>query len=130
MIPLSQPLVYVDTSDVREGALDQLKGAIRELADFVAANEPWLISYSVYFSEDDRQMTVIHLHRDATSLDRHMEVAGPRFDRFADLLTLTSIRIYGQPSEQALQRLRDKARMLGTGDVVVQPLHAGFARPG
>ena len=129
MIPSSQPLVYIDTSDVREGALDQLKDAIRELADFVAANEPWLTSYSVYFSEDHKQMTVIHLHRDAASLDRHMEVAGPRFERFADLLTLTSIRIYGQPSEQALQRLRDKARMLGAGAVVVHPLHAGFARP-
>ena len=87
------------------------------MADFVAANEPWLISYSVYFSEDDRQMTVIHLHRDATSLDRHMEVAGPQIRQVRGPCSRFHIhnRIYGQPSEQALQRLRDKARMLGTG---------------
>ena len=37
---MSQPLVYVDTSDVREGALEELRGAIGELAAFVEENEP------------------------------------------------------------------------------------------
>ena len=37
---MSQPLVYVDTSLVREGALEKLKGAIQELAEFIEANEP------------------------------------------------------------------------------------------
>ena len=99
---MSQPLVYVDRSDVHEGALEELKGAIGELADFVEENEPRLNSYSVYFSEDGRQMTVMHVHADSASLDYHMDVAGPRFGRFADLLTLSSIHIYGEPSDKAL----------------------------
>src|SRR5207247_288196 len=74
---MTQPLVYVDRSKVREGALAQLKSAIRELADYVEENEPRLISYSVYFSEDDSEMTVVHVHGDAASLDHHMEVLGP-----------------------------------------------------
>jgi hypothetical protein len=45
-------------------------------------------------------MTVIHVHADPASLDHHMEVAGPRFGRFADLVTLRSIHIYGEPSER------------------------------
>jgi hypothetical protein len=123
-----QPLVYVDTSEVREGALGPLGDAIRALADIVEENEPRLISYSVYFSEDGRQMTVVHLHADSASLDRHMEVAGPRFARFADLLTLSSIHIYGEPSEKALGQLQDKMRLLGSGDVIVHRPHAGFTR--
>jgi hypothetical protein len=63
-----QPLVYVDMSEVREGALGQLRDAIRALAGFVEENEPRLGSYSVYFSEDGRQMTVIHVHTDSASL--------------------------------------------------------------
>jgi len=47
-------------------------------------------------------MTVMHVHADAASLDHHIEVAGPRFARFAELLTLSSIHIYGEPSEKAL----------------------------
>jgi hypothetical protein len=126
---MSQPLVYVDTSDVRDGALEELKGAIRDLATFVEENEPDLMSYSVYFSEDDTKMTVVHVHTDAASLDCHMAVAGPRFGRFADLVTLRSIHLYGQPSDKALDQLRDKARLLGAGEVVVHTPHTGFSRP-
>src|SRR5215211_124223 len=94
---MSQPLVYVDSSEVREGALEQLKDAIGELADFVEENERQLIAYNAFFSEDGRQMTVMHVHTDSASLDHHMEVAGPRFARFADLVRLSSIHIYGEP---------------------------------
>jgi hypothetical protein len=124
---MPQPLLYVDTSDVREGALEELRSAIGELADFVEEHEPELISYNVYFSDDGRQMTVVHVHRDSASLDFHMEVAGPRFGRFAEFLTLSSIRIYGEPSDEALRQLRDKARLLG-GSVIVHDLHSGFSR--
>jgi hypothetical protein len=125
---MAQPLVYIDTSDVREGALDELKSAIGDLTDFVESNEPQIVSYAVYFSQDGSQMTVIHIHADPSSLDLHMDVAGPRFGRFADLLTLSSIRIFGEPSAQAVRQLEDKVRLLGTGEVTVHPLHAGFGR--
>lgn len=127
---MSQPLVYVDTSDVREGALEELKGAIGELAEFVEENEPQLVSYSVYFSEDGSQMCVVHVHADSASLDYHMDVAGPRFGKLADFLTLRSIQVYGEPSAKALRQLDDKVRLLGSGDVVVHPPHAGFGRFG
>jgi hypothetical protein len=127
---MSQPLIYVDTSDVREGALEELKAAIGELAEFVEENEPRLISYNAYFSEDGSQMTVVHVHADSASLDYHMEVAGPRFGSFADLLTLRSIHIYGEPSEKAVAQLRDKVRLLGSGEVIVHAPRAGFSRFG
>jgi len=127
---MPQPLVYIDRSDVREGALEGLKDAIAELARLVEENEPRLISYSVYFSEDGRQMTVVHVHSDSASLDHHMEVAGPRLASFAELLTLSSIHTYGEPSEQAFGQLRDKVGLLGSGDVIVHRPHAGFSRSG
>jgi len=125
---MSQPLVYVDTSDVRAGMLPQLKAAIKELAEFVEENEPQLVCYSVYFTEDGSRMTVVHVHADSTSLDYHMDVAGPLFRTFADLVTLSSIHIYGEPSESALGQLRDKLRLLGAGDVTVHAPHVGFVR--
>jgi quinol monooxygenase YgiN len=125
---MSRPLVYVDTSEVRDGALEELRGAIDELVEFVEANEPQLIAYSVYLSDDGRQMTVVHVHTDSASLEYHMEVAGPAFRRFADadLITLSSIRVYGEPSEKAVSQLHEKARLLGCSDVTVHALHAGF----
>ena len=72
---MSDAVVYVDTSDVREGALEELKAASKELVDFVAANEPRLIAYNVYFSDDGTRMTVVHVHPDSASLQYHMEKA-------------------------------------------------------
>lgn len=125
---MSNEIVYVDTSEVREGALEELKAGIRELADFVEANEPRVIAYNVYFNDDGTRMTVVHVHPDSSSLEYHMEVAGPVFRRFVDLVTLSSIHIYGEPGEEVLRPVREKARLLGRGDVVVNALHAGFAR--
>jgi hypothetical protein len=125
-------IVYIDTSDVREGALEELKAGMKELAEFVDAEEPQIIAYNVYFDDDGTSMTVVHVHPDSTSLEYHLEVAGPIFRRLAGLVTLTSVDIYGEPSAKALEQSLEKARLLGRGVVTVHTLHAGltrFARP-
>jgi hypothetical protein len=53
----SQPIVYVDTSEVRRGHLDELKATMDDLTEFVEANEPRLLGYHVYFSDDGDRMT-------------------------------------------------------------------------
>jgi hypothetical protein len=122
-------IVYVDTAEVRNGALEELKKAIKELVDFVEENEPRLIAYNVYLSDDGSGMTVVQVHPDAESLEYHMEVAGPVFRQFVELVTLSSIRIYGEASEKLLQQSHEKARLLGCGaTVLADDLHAGFTR--
>jgi quinol monooxygenase YgiN len=125
---MSDGIVYVDTSDVHEGVLEELKAAMKELVDFVEANEPRLIAYNVYFSADGTRMTVVHVHPDSASLEYHMEVAGPAFRQFVELVTLSWIHIYGKPSEKVVKQAHEKARLLGRGAVVVDALHAGFSR--
>jgi hypothetical protein len=125
---MSQPLVYVDISEVREGALEELKPGIEELVDFLDASEPQILAYNVYLSDDGREMTVVHLHADSASLEYHLDIGGPAFRKLAGLVTLRSIRVYGEPSKKALRQLQDKARMLGGGKVTVQAPHAGFSR--
>lgn len=125
---MSDAIFYVDTSDVREGALEKLKAGMKQLAEFVEANEPRIIAYNVYFDDDANTMTVVHVHPDSASFEYHMEVAGPVFRRLAELVTLSSIHIYGEPSEKALKQSQEKALLLGQGDVFVDALHAGFTR--
>jgi hypothetical protein len=128
MGPKMSVILYVDTSDVRDGALEELKNAIEGLVEFVESNEPQLIAYNVYVSDDGTRMTVVSVHPDSASLEYHMEVAGPLFRQFVELVALASIRIYGDPSEKVLQQSHEKARLLGRGTVVVESLHAGFTR--
>jgi quinol monooxygenase YgiN len=127
---MSNAIVYIDTAEVRAGALEELKSAIKELVEFVDANVPRLIAYNVYLSNDGTRITVVHIHPDSASLEYHMEVAGPVFRRFVELVTLSSIHVYGQPSEKVLKQLHEKAGLLGHGaaPVEVDALHAGFTR--
>ena len=125
---MPEPLIYVDTSAVREGMLSELEAALDDLVAFIDANEPRIIAYGAYISVDGTQLTVVHVHSDSASLEFHMDLAGPVFQRFVGLVDMSSIQVYGNPSERALRQLRDKVGLLGRGVVRVQPLHAGLIR--
>jgi hypothetical protein len=127
---MSDPIVFVDTSEIREGKLEDLRRAVADLAEFVEANEPDPISYQVFFTNGGRRMTVLQVHPDSASMERHMEVAGPVFAKFADLVVIRTIDIYGSPSEKVVDQLRRKAELLGTATVAVHDQVAGFARSG
>jgi hypothetical protein len=121
-------IVYVDVSDVSGGCARTAEGGHEGARDFVEAKEPRLLAYNVYFSDDGARMTVVHVHPDSASVEYHMEVAGPIFRQLVELVTLSSIHIYGEPSEKLLKPSHEKARLLGRDDVTVDALHAGFTR--
>jgi hypothetical protein len=123
-----QPIVYVDTSEVRAGRLKELKAAMDDLTEFVEANEPRLLAYNVYFSDDGARMTVLHINPDSASLDFHMTVAGPKFPPIGEYINMLAIDVYGHPDDALVERLRRKAELLGSGLLRVHELHSGFAR--
>jgi hypothetical protein len=124
-----EPIIYIDHSDIHEGALDELKEGVRALVDFIDAREPQLIAYGFHIDDDAMSMTVVAVHPDSASLELHLEVGGPEFRKLAHLLTLTSIECYGRPSEKAMEQLRQKAAALGDGKGIVSVgRYAGFAR--
>jgi hypothetical protein len=125
---MSQPIVYIDTSEVRPGRLEELKAAMKDLALFVQANEPQLLAYDVYFSDDGTRMSVLHINPDSASLERHMKVAGPKFPPIGEFIRMISIDVYGRPEDGLVEGLQQKAKMLGSGTVRVHDFHAGFTR--
>jgi hypothetical protein len=127
---MSAPILYIDKSAIRQGALERVKAGIAELVEFVETNEPQLISYSFNFNEEGTRMTVVALHPDSASMEFHMQIGGPIFRKFTELLDLETIEVYGHPSEAVLEQLWQKARMLGRGTVHVHSRYAGFDRSG
>jgi hypothetical protein len=128
-ISASEPIVYIDHSDIREGALEELKVGVRRLVDSIDAREPQLITYGFYIDDEAAKMTVVAVHPDSASLELHMDIGGGEFRKLAHLLTLTAIECYGRPSGRALEQLRDKAAMLGNdGTLVSVGRFAGFTR--
>jgi hypothetical protein len=126
---MADRIIYIDHSDVREGRLAELKAGISRLVEFVDEQEPQLISYGFYFDEPGAHMTVVAVHPDAASLEIHLSVGGPEFRKLADLIDLKRIDVYGYPTENVMQQLRNKAEMLGQhAELHVHELHAGFTR--
>lgn len=125
---MPDPILVVDSSEIREGKLAEVKGLVEELVEFVEANEAAPLAYSVYFDEAGRRMTVVQIHASSASMEHHMEIAGPIFRRFADLLMLERVDFYGSPTANLVEQMRQKARLLGDAAVVVNDRHAGFTR--
>lgn len=127
---MSEPIFYIDRSTIREGALEEVSRRIPELVEFIREQEPQLIAYDFYLDEQGSHMTVVSVHPDSDSLRLHMEVGRSAFQKFADLIDLYTIEVYGRPSDEVLSLLEDKAAMLGeNGRVEVHERHAGFLRP-
>ena len=127
-VSASEPIVYIDHSDIREGSLEELKAGVQRLVEFIDAREPRLITYGFYIDEEAAKMTVVAVHPDSASLELHLDIGGVEFGKLAHLLTLTAIECYGRPSETALDQLRRKAATLGDGGTVVSiGRFAGFA---
>jgi len=126
---MSELIVYIDHSDIREGKLPEVRAGVQELVDFVDTHEPQLLAYGFYIDEGGMRMTLIAIHPDSSSLELHMEIGAPAFRKFIELIDLRKIEIYGRPSERVLEQLQQKVQMLGkNGTVVVHDRSAGFAR--
>jgi hypothetical protein len=125
---MSEPLVFIDISEILEGKIEDLKAAIEDLAAFVEDNEPRAVAYSFYFDEDATTMTVVQVHPDSASMEFHMTAAADIFPRFVGLVRMLTMDIYGTPSDELLDLTRKKAQMLGASALRVHELQAGFAR--
>jgi hypothetical protein len=123
-----QPRVCIATSAIRDGRLEEFKGAMHHLTAIVDAHVPQLLSYGFFLNRADAQMTAVAVHPDSASLEFHLDLGGPEFRKFAGLIDLGRIDVYGQVNEPVLDRLHPKAWMLGRGTVAVHECHAGCAR--
>lgn len=127
---MSKPIVVIDTSVILEGKLAEVETAIHGLAAFVESNEARPISYNVYLNEDRTRMTVVQVHPDSASMEFHMNVAGPAFAKFEQLIKLSTMDVFGEPSDHLLEQIQQKVRMLGDAMVSVHNFRAGFDRFG
>ncbi|HLG01901.1 MAG TPA: hypothetical protein VI916_15675 [Acidimicrobiia bacterium] len=126
---MSEPIVYIDRSRIREGCVDDLRAAIADLVEFIDAREPQLLYYGFFVDEKNGAMTVVAVHPDSASLELHMKIGAAAFRTFADFIEMERIEVYGEPSDDVVAQLHTKARDLGrAGSVVIHPRRAGFTR--
>jgi hypothetical protein len=126
---MSGPFIFIATNRLKEGKLDAERKRVPELCEFIEANEPRLMAFNEYASEDGTEVGVVQVHPDAESMEFHMEVVAQRALRaYAETLdATTSIQVYGAPSDAVLEML---SRQAGAGvPLTVKRYHlGGFTR--
>jgi quinol monooxygenase YgiN len=126
---MSEPVVYIDRSRVLPGRAEELRRAIDDLVDHIEGQESQLLHYGFYLDEDSSHVTVVAVHPDTASVERHMDVGGEAFRGFAHMLEMEGIEVYGEATPRMREQLANKAEALGGGGrVTVTPLQAGFDR--
>ncbi len=127
--PGADPIFYVDRSDVRERYVEELKAGIRALVDFVDAHQPQMATYAIYLDEQALEMTVVSVHPDSASLERHIEVGASEFRKLSPYISLREIEVFGPLSAKAVDLVHQKAATLGEGGRVrFHERCAGFDR--
>ena len=126
---MTGPFIFIATNRLKPGKLDAEKQRVPGLVDFVQANEPRVIAFNEFASEDGAEVAVVQVHPDADSMASHMElIAGRAANAYADTVeATTAIQVFGTPSDAVVEMLR---RQAGAGvPISVKPYHlGGFTR--
>lgn len=96
-------IVYVDRFRVHEGRSEEFKHYADEMSAFVKENEPGVTLFNFYLDDDGATGTAVYVFADAGALDRHLDIAGSKFQEGYELLAGTDIDLLGEPSERAIQ---------------------------
>jgi quinol monooxygenase YgiN len=125
---MSEPIIFVDTFNIRAGKLEDFKQATKEIVELVQSNEPQLLLYGVHLNNDGTQMTGVQMHTDSASIEKHFMVAGPHFGKVMECLEGGGkMEVFGSPSDNVRQQMEQMASSMGVA-VTFSDLFAGFAR--
>lgn len=102
-----EPIIFIGTHTIKEGKLEEFEQHFRDFCAFIEANEPRLIHFALYVSEDGTEVSVVQVHPDEDSMAFHMQVAADHFAQAYEFLDSTkSIQIYGTSSGALVEQMK------------------------
>jgi hypothetical protein len=108
---MAGPIIFVATNLLKEGALEMERARVPELVDFVKREEPQVLAFNEYLNETGEEVTVVQIHPDAASLEKHLGVIADHARRaYEETLDRTvRIQVFGELPEGILTALREQA---------------------
>ena len=120
---MSEPFIFIGTNRIKEGKLEVFKQHHEKLVELVEANEPRLLVFENYLSEDGTEAVNVQVHPDADSMEFHMQVIGEHIREAYEFLETDNIQVYGTPSDSVLEMMKQIA---GSGvPLSVKSQHVG-----
>lgn len=105
---MSEPIVFIAHSRVKEGKLDGLVEFLREGYKRLEPEKPHTLASLAYLT-NGTELTVFHLFADADSYDVHQEGAEERLRGIDEFLEPGPLEIYGKASDLAMGAMGQSA---------------------
>lgn len=123
------PLIFVATNRLKEGALELERRRVPEVVEFVEREEPRVIGFNEYLNEAGDEVTVVQIHPDAASLEKHLGVITDHARRsYEETLDRTvRIQVFGDVPDSVAAMLREQASS-GVEIVINAERLGGFLR--
>lgn len=120
------PLLMISRSVVKPGQRESYQAHLDEAIDMVRAEEPRMVGFHNYASDDGTEVSTVQIHPDADSLDTHMKLFNERLsERAYASVEVRQLDIFGEPNPDTREYLEALPERLPGLDVRVLPAHTG-----
>ena len=96
---MSAPFIVRSVSRIHTGQADAYEPVAAEFCRLAEEQEPRLLGFHIYVSEDRSSEVVIQIHPDAESMQHHLAVMSPYVRETFAFTDFESLEIYGEPND-------------------------------
>lgn len=123
---MSGPFIMMSKSRIKPGKAEAYAAWCADMFRDVEEQEPRLLAFNLWESEDHTSSVVIQVHPDAESFEYHLKLFGERVKETFGYIDVEGLEIYGAPSPFVEQFVTHGVPGM---PVTVHPVHkAGFTR--
>ena len=110
---MPSPFVLITTHEVSLGRLTDVVELSGRYEQRIRAEEPDLLGFHAYLSDDGSRLSLLHLLADAEAAEHHLAVAAPFIAEADGVLRNLRVDTYGEPGPR-LQGALDRNAEAGT----------------
>ena len=110
---MSENIITMAEFSIKPGELDNFKALVKEMVEATRANEPSMMTYEYFISEDSMSCQIIERYVDSTAVMTHLGDFGPKFgDRFFALAEPKGAKVCGNLSDEVREVMSSFGAMI------------------
>jgi hypothetical protein len=126
---MSEPIVFISHSTVKDGKLEDLKDFLRTGATVLEVEKPGTVAFLAYADEAGSELSIVHVFPDAGAMELHLQGVDERAGAADEFIETQAYEIYGTPSPAVLETMRRFANTEGVSLTVRADNAGGYLRP-